>query len=239
MTKSIGIDSAPPPLPSENEALDVYAKYAADLDSFEAAFHDTIMSIFVKKQGHLAYLKGKALLLAKASSKVDVGWDDIFAAFGVKRSTGFVHIDIAESFSEEETKDKGVNELREEARKKRTEGDGGACENSDDPPASGDEDGLAREYSIKKARGDLKEAKKRLTKFAEEIATTSDAKNNPQSTQLDLSALESDFDELNKLLLKADASRCQALKDLTTDINNLVAKGAEMRLTTDVDEEAA
>lgn len=119
MAKSITIDSEPPPVPAEDEELAVYADYAAELDAFAAGFHDAVMFIFIKKQGYVAHLKGQALLRAKASSAVDVGWEEIFAAFRVKRSTGFVHINIAESFSEEESKGQGVNELREEAQRRR------------------------------------------------------------------------------------------------------------------------
>jgi hypothetical protein len=220
--KSIEIDSAPPPLPPENQPLDVYAKYAADLDAFASAFHDAVMSVFVKKQGHLAYLKGRALLRAKASSKVEVGWDEIFAAFGVKRSTGFVYIDIAETFSEEETEGQGVNELREEAQRRRAQTNGTPPEDPiGDPPDSGRVP-PSNMYSVKKARNDLKTAQKRLEDFAAKINRTSDAQNNPKNTAEELAAFKGQCRELRRKVAAAELARRIALRELTASINELL-----------------
>ena len=236
--KSTGIDSEPPRLPEEDEELGVYVEYAAELDSFEAKFHDDVMSIFVKKQGHLAHLKGQALLRAKASTKVDVGWDAIFAAFGVKRSTGFVHIDIAETFSEDETKEiAGVNELREEAQRRRAAAGGAAPEDGEGGPPNGSEVPPSNMYSVKKARDDLKEAKRRLKRFADDIGSTSDAINNPQGTPIEFSSFEREFDDLKTLVVDADAARCKALSDLTATINELLVAGSEARFEDSNDEQ--
>ncbi len=237
--KSTGIDSEPPRPPEENEELGVYAAYSAELDSFEAQFYDDVMSIFVKKQGHLAHLKGQALLRAKASSKVEVGWDAIFAAFGVKRSTGFVHIDIAETFPEDETKGIGVNELREEAQRRRAEAGGAAPEDREGGPPDGGGVPPSNMYSLKKARHDLKEAKRRLKRFEDDIGSTSDAINNPQGTPIELSSFDREFDELKSLVADADAARCKALADLTATINELLVAGSEARFAATEDEEPA
>ncbi len=237
--KSTEIDPEPPRPPEKDEELGVYVEYAAELDSFEAKFHDDVMSIFVKKQGHLAHLKGQALLRAKASTKVDVDWDAIFAAFGVKRSTGFVHIDITKTFSEEEAKDKGVNELREEAQRRRAATGGAASEDGEGDPPNGGGVPPSHMYSVKKARDDLKEAKRRLKRFEDDIGSTSDAINNPQGTTADLSELKGNCDELMRCTVAANKARRKALKDLAANINALLVEETENPQENEVDEETA
>lgn len=93
-------------------------------------------------------------------------------------------------------------------------------------------------YSIKKARGDCKAAIKRLTVFKRDIGSTSDAMNNPQSTQKDLSSFDSQFRELKLLLASADEARHRALVDLAEAINDLVSNDTADRTAASADEEA-
>lgn len=229
--KSISVDSSPPPLPAGDEELEVYAKYGAALDAFHAAHNDVVQTICLRKQGHLAWLRGKAMLLAKESSKVKVGWDEIFEAFGVKRSTGFVHLSIAQSFAEDEAKDTPVNVLREKSR------DSNVPE-SEKVPGSGDSPTL-KMYSIKQGRNDLKAAKERLVLFAQKIGNTADAINNPETTPVQLTAFDSDFDDLTCLIGKAEMARQEALAKVTQAVNEILAEGTDLRLAGSNEEDAA
>lgn len=229
--KSIAIDSCPPPLPAANKELDVYTKYGASLDAFRAAHNDAVQTVCLRKQGHVAWLRGKAMLLAKESSKVKVGWEEIFEAFGVKRSTGFVHKSIAESFTEAEAKDTPVNDLRERLRVSNVP------ETEKEPAGKGSS--TPKLYSIKQGRIDLKAAKDRLVLFAQKIGNTADAINNPQSAPVELSTFDADFDELTRLVANAESARRKALDQITTAVNAILAEGTDLRLAGSSEEEAA
>ncbi len=227
--KSIEIDSSPPSLPAGDEELDVYTGYGVSLDVFDAGHNDAVQTVCLRKQSHVAWLRGKAMLLAKESSKVKLNWEEIFEAFGVKRSTGFVHKSIAESFTEDEAKDTPVNVLREQLR------DAGMPE-AEGEPAGGDPP-PPKLYSIKQGRSDLKAAKDRLVSFAKKIGNTADARNNPQSAPVALSAFDEDFDELTTLVTKAETARGKALAKLTKAVNDILQEGTDLRLA-DGSEEA-
>ena len=220
--KSIEIDSSPPSLPAGDQELDVYVKYGASLDAFHAAHNDAVQTICLRKQSHVAWLRGKAMLLAKESSKVKLNWEEIFKAFGVKRSTGFVHRSIAESFTEDVAKDTLVNVLREKLRDSNLPIDENYPAGGDHPPP--------KLYSIKQGRGDLKAAKERLVSFAEKIGNTADAENNPQSTPVALSAFDEDFDELKLRVAEAETARREAIAKITNAVNAILTEGADLRL---------
>ncbi len=229
--KSIEIDSPPPSLPAGDQELDVYVKYGASLDAFHAAHNDAVQTICLRKQSHVAWLRGKAMLLAKESSKVKLNWEEIFEAFGVKRSTGFVHLSIAESFTEDVAKDTPVNVLRERLRdsnilETEKEPDGG------DPPPP-------KLYSIKQGRSDLKAAKDRLVLFAKKIGNTADVQNNPQSAPVALSAFDEDFDELRLRVAEAETARGEALVEIANAVNAILMEGADLRLAGGIEEDAS
>lgn len=226
--KSIDVDSSPPPLPAGDEELDVYTGYGASLDAFDAAHNDAVQTIKLRKQGHVAWLRGKAMLLAKESSKVKLNWEEIFEAFDVKRSTGFVHRSIAEGFTEDEAKDTPVNELREKLR------DSNVPESETEP--DGGDSPTPKLYSIKQGRNDLKAAKDRLVTFAKKIGNTADAENNPQSAPVALSAFDADFDELTLLVTKAETARGEAIVEITNAVNAILTEGADLRLAGDGEE---
>ena len=229
--KSIEIDSSPPPLPAGDDELEVYTEYGAALDMFHAEHNDVVQTLCLRKQGHVAWLRGKAMLLAKESSKVKLNWEEIFEAFGVKRSTGFVHKSIAEKFTEDQAQDTPVNELREKLR------DSSAPESEEDPAGGGPT--TPKMYSIKQGRSDLKAAKDRLVVFAEKIGNTADAQNNPQSAPVQLSAFDSDFDELTTLVTKAETARREALVEVTNAVNAILTEGTDLRLAGGSEEDAS
>lgn len=220
--KSIEIDSSPPPLPASDEELDVYTGYGESLDDFGAKHNDVVQTICLRKQSHVAWLRGKAMLLAKASSKVNLRWEEIFEAFSVKRSTGFVHKSIAESFTEDVAKETPVNELRERLK-------GFKNPETEKAPA-GDDPPRPKLYSIKQCRGDLKAAKNRLVSFAEKIGNSADARHNPETAPVALSALDTDFDELACLVTKAETARGEAVANLSKAVNEIIKEGADLRI---------
>jgi len=229
--KSIEIDSPPPSLPAGDEELDVYTKYGKSLDAFHAGHNDAVQTIVLRKQGHVAWLRGKAMLLAKESSKVNLNWEEIFEAFGVKRSTGFVHKSIAESFTEDEAKDTPVNVLREKLRDFNVPETEKEPDVGDPPPP--------KLYSIKQCRNDLKVAKDRLVSFAKKIGNTDDAENNPQSAPVALSSFDKDFDELATLVTKAETARREAIAKINNTVNAILTVGADLRLAGSAEEEVA
>ena len=89
--KSIEIDSSPPSLPGGDEELDVYTRYAVSLDDFGAKYNDAVQTICLCKQGHVAWLRGKAMLLAKDSGKVKLNWEEIFEAHPNLQEQSVVH----------------------------------------------------------------------------------------------------------------------------------------------------
>jgi len=229
--KSIEIDSSPPPLPECNEELDAYAKYGASLDAFYAAHNDALQTICLRTQSHLAWLRGTAMLLAKESNEVKVGWDEIFEAFGVKRSTGFIHLGIARSFTEDVAKDTPVNEPREKLR------DSNVPESEKDP--AGGDPPPPKLYSMKQGRSDLKAAKDRLVQFAKKIGNTADAQNNPQSAPVALSAFDEDFDEVKLRVAAAETARGNALAQLTKAVHGILREGTDLRLAGSNQEDVA
>ena len=230
--KSIEIDSPPPPsLPAGDQELDVYTQFGKSLDAFHAEYNATVQALSLCTQSHLAWLRGKAMLMAKESNKVKLNWEEIFEAFGVKRSTGFVHKSIAESFTEDEAKDTPVNVLRDKLRDSNLPMDEKDPAGGDPPPP--------KLYSIKQGRNDLKAAKDRLVLFAKKIGNTADAQNNPQSAPVALSALDEDFDELTTLVANAENARGKALAEITNAVNEIVQEGTDHRHAGSADEEVA
>ena len=138
----------------------------------------------------------------------------------------------------EETKGIGVNELREQAQRRRAAAGGQGEEREGDPPDVGP-DIPSHMYSIKKARADLKEAKRRLKRFEDDIDNTADAITNPLATPSDLSSFDTEFGELKSLLDRADEARSKVLADLTAENNKLILEGSAVRIAETDGEEAA
>jgi len=229
MQESIAIDSRPADPPAENQVLGVYAEYARSLDEFLADYHQYVNLLFTQKQGLIAHMKGTALLRAKESDQVHVGWAEIFEASGVKRSTGFAHIDIASTFSVEEAEQRPVNELREEAKRRRQQDGTLEVENSSDADDEQQDDQTGPIYSFKRGRADLKAAIRSVRRFEENIKSSSELSNQPLSASTDLAGFDKEFDELRMQLARAEDAKSKALAQCVQECNEMLQEGESAR----------